>query len=221
MSLIEEALRRVPEPARDAEEVVSPQAGAGQPTPATTAHSWPTQPVATSSQPRTSNMTDLLVTVTVAVFGFATVLGVGGLFWISRAMRRDQLAAVSTYLGARRMPSGAAAGRTSARLAQAPSRVGTETPKVTAFEQPLDASQPRPESRQAPIPLPRRESRRPKTPFVLSGVVEGLGQPYAVINGEIVGVGERVGDATLVEIAQGSVRLRLSDGREIVLRVSR
>lgn len=222
MSLIEEALRRVPEPARDAEEAVSPQAGAGQPASATTVHSWPTQPVAASSQPRTSNMTDLLVTITVAVFGLATVLGVGGLFWISRAMQGDQFAVVSTHLGAPRTPSVAAAGQTSARLTQVPHGVETDTAQAQAIE----PAQPRPASRQAPamqspLTISRGDSRRPKNPFVLSGVVEGLGQPYAVINGEIVSVGERVGDATLVAIAEGSVRLRLPDEREIVLRVSR
>jgi len=208
MSLIEEALRRVPEPAREAEDAGSPHAGgASQPTPATTVHSWPTQPAGASSQPRTSNMTDLLITVAVVVFGFATVLGVGGLFWISRAMRGNQLVVVSSPLGGPRTPSAAA----HQAAAQAPA---------------LETSPSRPESRpapavQSPMTISRGDSRRPKHPFVLSGVVEGLGQPYAVINGEIISVGERVGDATLVEIAEGSVRLRLPDGGEIVLRVNR
>jgi hypothetical protein len=42
-----------------------------------------------------------------------------------------------------------------------------------------------------------------------------------VINGMIVGVGERLGDATLLEIADGSVKLRRADGKETVLRLSR
>lgn len=227
MSLIEEALRRVPEPTREAEEAGSPRAGgASQPTAAGTVHSWPTQPGATSSQPRTSNMTDVLVTIAVAVLGLATVLGVGGLFWISRAMRGDPLAVVSAGLGGSRTPS-AAAGQASARLAPTPHRGGTATAQAQAIEPHLEASPPGPESRPAPpmrspIRPPRGDSRRPTSPFfVLSGVVEGFGKSYAVINGEIVRVGEQVGDATLVEIAQGSVRLQLSDGREIVLRMSR
>ena len=222
MSLIEEALRRVPEPARDAEDAGSPRpGGASQSTPATAVHSWPTQPVGASSQPRTSNMTDLLITVAVAVFGFATVLGVGGLFWISRAMRGNQLVVVSAPPGGARTPS-AAAGEAAARLAPASHGVGTNAAQAPAVE----TSPSRPESRpapamQSPMTISQRDSRRPKNPFVLSGVVEGLGQPYAVINGEIISVGEQVGNATLVEIAEGNVRLRLPDGDEVALRVSR
>ncbi len=68
-------------------------------------------------------------------------------------------------------------------------------------------------------------SSLPRTPrgtaFVLSGVVEGAGEPYAVINGTILGVGEKIADATLIEIGDGAVRLRHIDGRETVLRAAR
>ena len=57
--------------------------------------------------------------------------------------------------------------------------------------------------------------------FHLTGVVEGFGEPYAVINGAIIGVGETVGTATLLGIAEGKVTLRLADGKETVLRVER
>ena len=57
--------------------------------------------------------------------------------------------------------------------------------------------------------------------LTLSGIVEGSGESYAVINGAIVGVGEQVGGATLLEIANGSVTLRRADGRELVLSVRR
>jgi hypothetical protein len=57
--------------------------------------------------------------------------------------------------------------------------------------------------------------------LVLSGVVEGLGDPYAVINGEIVIPGERIGEATLTSIANGTATVRFDDGREAVLRVPR
>lgn len=57
--------------------------------------------------------------------------------------------------------------------------------------------------------------------LVMSGVVEGEGEPYAVINGTIVAVGERIGELTLEEITNGAARLRRADGSEIILRVPR
>lgn len=80
---------------------------------------------------------------------------------------------------------------------------------------------------ETPVTRPTTSSVVPATQgssqeaFVLSGVVEGLGEPYAVINGVIVGVGEQLGDATVQEIGHGSVKLRRSNGTETVLRVAR
>lgn len=62
------------------------------------------------------------------------------------------------------------------------------------------------------------ELRQP--PFTLSGIVEG-GEPYAVINGKVVGVGEQIEGATVAEVADGSVTLRQQDGSELQLRVPR
>lgn len=56
-------------------------------------------------------------------------------------------------------------------------------------------------------------------PFVLNGVVEGAGEPYAMINGVIVAIGQRVKDFTLVSIGDGAATLRRDDGKETVLRV--
>jgi hypothetical protein len=71
---------------------------------------------------------------------------------------------------------------------------------------------------------PRRRafaSRQPPA-LLLSGVVEGTGEPYAMINGVIVGVGDQVGGFRLVAIADGTARLlRLDGGEELVLRVPR
>jgi len=57
--------------------------------------------------------------------------------------------------------------------------------------------------------------------LIVTGVVEGFGEPYAVINGAIVAVGERIRDHTLLEITNGIVRLRRADGEEVALRVPR
>ena len=57
--------------------------------------------------------------------------------------------------------------------------------------------------------------------MVLSGVVVGVGAPYAVIDGHIVGLGEQVGEATVKEITPRTVTLRLADGNETTLQVPR
>ena len=57
--------------------------------------------------------------------------------------------------------------------------------------------------------------------WVLTGVVEGRGEPYAVINGMILGVGEELEGATVEAIANGSVTLRLANGHQMLLRVQR
>jgi hypothetical protein len=51
--------------------------------------------------------------------------------------------------------------------------------------------------------------------------VEGEGESYAVINGAIVAVGDRLGEFTLIDITNGAARLRRADGAETVLRVPR
>ena len=74
----------------------------------------------------------------------------------------------------------------------------------------------------APVAPPSGLAQTPATDtLMLSGVVEGDGESYAVINGSIVMVGERLGDFTLEAITDGSARLRGADGAEITLRVPR
>jgi hypothetical protein len=69
-----------------------------------------------------------------------------------------------------------------------------------------------------PVPQ-RQEEERPL--FTLTGIVAGGGAPYAVINEAILSVGDRIGPATLTQIAKGAATLRLDDGRELTLRVPR
>lgn len=61
----------------------------------------------------------------------------------------------------------------------------------------------------------------PEQMFRVSGVVEGGGDPYALINGEILRLGEVIDGATLLEITEGRIRLGRADGEEIVLSVPR
>ena len=53
-----------------------------------------------------------------------------------------------------------------------------------------------------------------KEPLMLTGIVEGEGEPYAVINGTVVGVGDRINGATLLNISSRTVRVREADGSE-------
>lgn len=58
----------------------------------------------------------------------------------------------------------------------------------------------------------------PKPPELqLNGVVEGVGEPFAIINGSIIRLGETIANATLVEIRSNSARLRRRN-QELVLR---
>lgn len=57
--------------------------------------------------------------------------------------------------------------------------------------------------------------------LVLSGVVIGDGEPYAVINGTIVGLGEEIAGVTLESVEEGAASLRRRNGEPITLRVPR
>jgi hypothetical protein len=100
-------------------------------------------------------------------------------------------------------------------------RTGTAVRRATI--QP--AADPDAPAARADSPARKTAKRQRQAPagkaIVLSGVVEGSGEPYAVINGEIYAVGERIGDATLGAISDGAVTLRHDNGRETVLRVPR
>jgi len=66
-----------------------------------------------------------------------------------------------------------------------------------------------------------RVRRQPVSPqFVLNGIVEGVGEPFAIINGTIVRLGERIEGATLLEISADKATLRWLD-EELELRTTR
>ena len=54
----------------------------------------------------------------------------------------------------------------------------------------------------------------------LTGIVEGPGEPLAIINGNIMRVGDTVDEATLLEVRGDSARVHWRD-RELVLRLTR
>jgi len=57
-------------------------------------------------------------------------------------------------------------------------------------------------------------------PFILNGVVEGVGEPFAIINGSIVHLGERINGATLVAVGGNRARLRRENSSEELVLVT-
>jgi hypothetical protein len=55
--------------------------------------------------------------------------------------------------------------------------------------------------------------------LALTGLVEGGGTSYAVINGAVLQEGEQANGVTVVSIRNGSVTLRMPDGSERILRL--
>ena len=71
-------------------------------------------------------------------------------------------------------------------------------------------------------PLPElEEAVDPAKMYQLTGVVVGVGEPYAMISGRIIAKGDVIGQATVIEIAESVVTLQLPDKTQIVLKVPR
>lgn len=200
MSLIEEALRGVKEPLLT--QTSSPPQPSSRQSPAssspTTAHAWPVTPTTTISSapppgalPTSSTSAWLAVAMAVLVLTVAFV--VGGALWIRQTLGRP--------------------------IVEAPSQ--DAQPAEPTRGEPRRATQAPTPSRSAVSVAQARQSSAVSANLALSGVVEGVGEPYAVINGLIVGIGERVAGFELTAIANGSVTLRRSDGQELTLRVPR
>lgn len=54
--------------------------------------------------------------------------------------------------------------------------------------------------------------------MAITGIVWGSQKPMAIINGRLVGIGDVVGDAEIVAVERGAVRVRVQ-GQEFVLTV--
>ena len=65
------------------------------------------------------------------------------------------------------------------------------------------------------------ETADPAKIYQLTGVVVGVGEPYAMISGRIMAKGDLIGQATVTEIAESTVTLQLPDKTQIVLKVPR
>jgi len=192
MSLIEQALRRVQDPLVARGPAAPPEAPA--PTQAAPAHSWPTASAAPA--PPAPLRISVLVAAVLALCILSGVLVISGAFWMGRVVGRP-----------------------------APAEPVAPAPKPLASVAPSSAAAPFPKPgpfKEIPrLSIPWVKSSVPPEPYVLSGLIEGTGEPYAVINGMIFGVGEQIGKATVVEIANGAVKLLQPNGKETVLRVPR
>ena len=56
--------------------------------------------------------------------------------------------------------------------------------------------------------------------LTLNGVVQGVGEPFAILNGAVVHLGETIEDATLLRIGSGMAIVRRKD-KEVVLRTAK
>ena len=197
MSLIEEALRRMQDPLLPTQPKATatprPTAAPAQQQPAepTPVHSWPAT-AGTQAAPTPALPHAPALIATGAILIISAMLLVGRAQWKAPAGGPSQPDPSSS--GTSRPMLGAASGMTPPAGVARPTREaqGTSATKRAGHAQ---------------------------NPLILSGVVEGLGQHYALINGAIVAVGEQIGGFTLLEATQGAARLRGADGSELRLHV--
>lgn len=194
MSLIEEALRRIKDPVISASAKTESPPTTKPTEPPPIAHSWP---VGTPTRPLASSQHTpaALVLAASLICGLALLLLLGGVSWLKGSFQR--IASTQRALAPPAIPVAAPA----AALPVVSLQPVSELPHAVAA---------------TAHAMPSADGG-----FVLSGVVEGLGTPYAVINGMVLAVGEQIEGATVMRIADGTVRLRRGDGTEAVLRVPR
>ena len=154
------------------------------------AHSWPAAPPLPSRASARPKTTNPLPAVTAAVVMVTAAFIAGGAFWMGRALGTKPPASSGAAAPVSRLP---------ASEPSAPSQPPSASSEAT---------------RQAAPPV---AESRPQEELVLTGIVEGEGEPYAMINGQIVGIGEQVQGSTLLAIGKGAVTVRRPDGTERTL----
>lgn len=207
MSLIEEALRRIKEPLPGQPRPPLPRAAqASQQDEGTSVHSWPVaQSQSMSSQPHAVRTTqNSLAIVAMTVLGLAAILLIGGMVW----MLGRNTANLPPVTQASSAPTVTLPTPPHTPLAKEESPEVSST--VRAADQPAFAAH-------KPSTVPERAQGE----LVVSGVIEGLGEPYAVINGMIVGVGDPIAGTLVLAIGNGEVTVRRNDGSDVTLRVVR
>ena len=218
MSLIEEALRRLQDPLLPTERTAAaptrpaaPAAPATQvaaPPKPTLIHSWPTatSPAASTSLP--APRTALMIVAAVAL-----LLSLAVVFFTSWLQRREQPAEVNEATVSSGSVESAIPSALSGPMEIAPP-AGVARPAGAAH--PATATKAPREGRET---VGKKHAAPSHNPLILSGVVEGPGEHYALINGAVVAVGEHIEGFTLIEAAQGTARLRRPDGSQMLLHV--
>lgn len=195
MSLIEEALRRVKDPlvppASSAPEKPAKKPRQAQVSQATPAAHSWSPSPAASASRTPSSSLAPLTMVTLAILALTAALIFGGAVWMWQALNGHL----------RATPESANPVSTEEMAADPSSSISS-----TADSEAQSA---------------HSTSKELVPEFNVTGIVEGLGDPYAMINGSIVAVGGTIGRATLTGISEGTVTLQLADGKETVVRVQR
>ncbi len=218
MSLIEEALRRLQDPNPNVPQT-EPAKSKTQSVPH---HDIPTHPSWSVSSTSLGRLPDpsILKPSRVPVFVGGLILAsmlvllIAGAFWIGRVLGQQHsqgnapqaettLMAISPSVGATQPALTLDGKREQAKALEDPAK-GSSTPSIT----------------ERPFRMSTSSRKASDRSWILNGVMEGRGQPYAMINGTILGIGDRIGDATLLNIADGSVILREDNGGETTLKVT-
>ena len=228
MSLIEEALRAAQDPLLAPKEPARAPSAAAETAPAAPAPAAP-QPIQARVTPAASAPSAIFLPLSLA----ATVLLGSFISWNVGRRWLDSHEAIfprspktsphsPPALGPRVASPWSPAGRTS-DAREAASQVSQRPEAVARVEDsPAEAGvgPPAPPGPHRSTARTTSADRREDSPLILSGVVEGLGTPYAVINGMVRGIGETIEGSTLIAIANGAVRVRRADGAEVVLHVA-
>ncbi len=165
------------------------------------AHSWSAiPPLATRPASSPPKVTNVLMATALAVLALTVIFIAGSAFWMGRTLTRPQPA-----------PPAVVAPQQPTTAAGASPALQASTSAQTQDAPPVSSDQP--EKNQPKDDQPKEEE------LILTGIVEGGGEPYAVINGVIVGVGEQIKESTLLEIGKGKAKVRRPDGRETVLSI--
>lgn len=200
MSLIEEALRRVQDPTVSGKTAPPqiPRQEEPKQAAAPAAHSWTPAP-RPAATPRTEaqQTPQALMAVAFTILVLTATLIAGGAFWMTRM------------------------GRPASVTASAPAASPAIISPATAPEPSTAAVQPELEAPKGAIASWFGEGSAKQDELLLTGIAEGIGEPYAVINGGIIAIGERVGRFTLVQVHNGAAVLRRDDGTDTILRVAR
>ncbi|HAM41020.1 MAG TPA: hypothetical protein DDX89_02375 [Candidatus Omnitrophica bacterium] len=196
MSLIEEALRRAQQAPSKAEPVVTTPESISEPTSLTRSSDPLQQSWSRAPQPRLVNATWW---IGLAVGGAALIML---MLWGYSLLLRWQLAKNSV-----------------------PDATPSRVVHVTSRPEPLQPTASRPPSGAKPALSPSAGAtatvaKRKRPDLTLNGIVEGRGEPVAIINGLILRIGDSIAGATLLEIWGEEARLRWRD-EDLILSTTR